>query len=431
MQIDLGAAIAVLLAPYYFPGNLERAISLHLSARKSHRSPAPAMKSTSLAPLDASQLTITLTDSPLPLPSASSASTKNHTDHIALVTWDATHGWSAPKITPYANLSLPPTASTLHYATSCFEGLKLYRGWDGKLRLFRPLENCRRLLSSATRAALPEFDPEQLKQLVRLLCLVDGPKWLPDETARGTCLYIRPTMIGIDDDLGCHVPTKVLLYVIMTCPPRFPATHMAHGLKLLGSTEQQVRAWLGGSGYAKVAANYGPTLAASGAAQQNGYDQVLWLFGPERLVTEAGGANFFVIWRNKSGGLEMVTAALEGGLILPGITRRSVLELARSRFHETREWTSEGKQVMPEKLDVVERDFSIYEIAEAAQEGRLLSAFAVGTAVTITPVSRIDFADQHVSIEVDLVPHRALLAAWLLDIMYGKAESEWMEAIED
>ncbi|KAJ4363017.1 hypothetical protein N0V83_010135 [Neocucurbitaria cava] len=391
--------------------------------------PTNAMAPTSQ--LDPSKLTITLTDTPIPLPPEQSGSTKIHTDHILLINWTSAHGWSTPKIQPYTNLSLPPTASTLHYATSCFEGLKLYRGYDGALRLFRPLENCRRLLDSARRAALPEFDPEALLQLVRALCRVDGPRWLPDDdTARGECLYIRPTIMGIDADLGCHVPSEVLLYVLMTHAPKFPATQMANGMKLLVSSELQVRSWLGGSGAAKVSANYGPTLVAFGEAQRKGYDQVLWLFGPERKVTEAGGANFFVIWRRKDGGLEMVTAGLESGLILPGVTRRSIVELARRRFGETREWSVDGKAVVAEKMDVVERDFTIHEIGEAAEEERLLEAFAVGTAVAVTPVSRIDVEDRSISVQLDATPHRKLLSAWMSDIVYGRMESEWTEVVE-
>lgn len=150
-------------------------------------------------------------------------------------------------------------------------------------------------------------------------------------------------MIGVDVDLGFHVPQDVVLYVFITHWPSATAPSPTSrnnikpsGLKLLASTEQWVRAWPGGSGYAKVAANYGPALMAHGAAQRRGFDQVLWLFGPDGKVTEAGSTNFFVIWKSKSGQIELVTPPLDAGLILPGITRRSVLELAEQRFDEAR-----------------------------------------------------------------------------------------------
>jgi branched-chain amino acid aminotransferase len=115
------------------------------------------------------------------------------TDHMITVVWKSTTGWEDPELRPYGNLSLAPTASVLHYATECFEGMKMYRGYDGKLRLFRPDANCRRMLMSSTRIALPGFDPKELEKLIIAMISVDGPKWLPNP---GTFLYLRPTMIG-------------------------------------------------------------------------------------------------------------------------------------------------------------------------------------------------------------------------------------------
>ncbi|OAL50492.1 branched-chain amino acid aminotransferase II [Pyrenochaeta sp. DS3sAY3a] len=380
------------------------------------------------ARLDASRLTISLTDSPRTIPIISSASTKDHTDHILTVSWTAKDGWSSPHIAPYNNLSLPPTANVLHYATACFEGMKLYRGFDGKLRLFRPLENCRRLLDSATRISLPDFEPEELRKLISELCRVDGPRWLSKDTSRGSCLYIRPTMIGIDADLGFRVPQEALLYVILT----YWTTPSATGsLKLLANTQQWVRAWPGGSGNTKLAANYGPALIAHGEAKRRGFDQVLWLFGPEGYVTEAGSSNLFVLWKGDSAGIELVTPSLDSGLILPGITRRSVLELARERFSETKEWGSNGKVLLAGRVDVVEMDFTIGDIIQAADEGRLLGAFAVGTAAFVNPVSRIDTHGRSIRIDVDAVPYAALLHAWLNNIMYGVEKSVWTQMVEE
>lgn len=115
------------------------------------------------------------------------------TDHMITAVWRSTTGWEDPELRPYGNLSLAPTASVLHYATECFEGMKMYRGFDGKLRLFRPDANCKRMLMSSIRIALPGFDPKELEKLIIAMIAIDGPKWLPKP---GTFLYLRPTMIG-------------------------------------------------------------------------------------------------------------------------------------------------------------------------------------------------------------------------------------------
>ncbi len=146
------------------------------------------------------------------------------------------------------------------------------------------------------------------------------------------------------------------------------------GLKLLASKDDMVRAWPGGFGYAKVGANYGPSLLAQAEARERGYDQILWLFGPQCDVTEAGASNFFVVWRTREGRLQLVTAPLDDKIILDGVTRRSVLELARERLSKT--W--EGF----EGLDVLERKYRMGEVEEAIEEGRLIEAFAAGTAVS-------------------------------------------------
>lgn len=121
--------------------------------------------------------------------------------------WKATTGWEAPELKPYGNFSLAPTASVLHYATECFEGMKLYRGYDGKLRLFRPDCNCRRMLISTTRVSLPAFEPEELEKLITALVAVDGEKWLP-KSRPGTYLYLRPAMIGSAAGLGVATPKE-------------------------------------------------------------------------------------------------------------------------------------------------------------------------------------------------------------------------------
>jgi branched-chain amino acid aminotransferase len=198
--------------------------------------------------------------------------------------WTATSGWEAPQIIPHGPLVLKPSASVLHYATSCFEGMKACRAYDGKLRLFRPQHNCARMLASAVRISLPGFEPEQLLQLIRSLCALDGTRWLPRDHA-GSSLYIRPTLIGVDKSLGFQAPQEAILFIMISYwpSPKLPTISTlsaGQGMRLLTSETDIVRAWPGGSGSAKVAANYGPTILAQSQAKK-GCDQVLWLFGHE------------------------------------------------------------------------------------------------------------------------------------------------------
>lgn len=372
---------------------------------------------------------------------------KTCTDHMVTARWTVENGWDAPELKPYGPLSIMPSASVLHYATECFEGMKLYRGYDGRLRLFRVSRNADRMRKSAARIALPDFDPKELAKLIIALCARDGAKWLPKERP-GSFLYIRPTMIATDAALGVQRPKEALLYVILACFPDMtkslatpapPALNgvangttpskpvAAAGLKLLASSEDTVRAWPGGFGYAKVGANYGPSLVAQGEARARGFDQILWLFGPEGYVTEAGASNFFVVWRSKeTGKLELITAPLGERIILEGVTRASVLQLVQERLPTTSSGEIEG-------LEVVERRYTMAEILEAQQEGRLVEAFAAGTAFFIAPVSLIHFRgkDMEVPIDGDSGVYARVIKQWLTNIMYGKESHEWGIVVDE
>lgn len=327
--------------------------------------------STLLAELDASALITTLTTTPRPVPTAAELALPGAdtvcTDHMITATWSATTGWSAPHLKPYGPLSLMPTASVLHYATECFEGLKAYRGHDGALRLFRPDRNAARFLTSAQRIALPGFAPDQLEALVLALMAVDGTKWLP-ASAPGEFLYLRPALIGTQAALGVQAPREALLFITASFMARLDDA--PGGMRLHTSPEDMVRALVGGFGYAKVGANYGPSLLATQEARARGFGQVLWLYGPEGYCTEAGASNFFVVMRERgSGKTQIVTAPLDDRLILDGVTRRSLLQLARERLSE--------------EVEVVERRYTIQEVVDADAEGRLVEAFAAGTAVSV------------------------------------------------
>ena len=357
--------------------------------------------------------------------------------------WTAKDGWAAPHLEPYGPFSLMPTASVLHYATECFEGMKFYRGYDGCLRLFRPDRNCRRMLTSATRIALPAFDPIELEKLITKLVSIDGTKWLP-KSRPGTFIYLRPTMIATAPALGVQRPKEALLYIIACCFPSFddPAGAASllsqgdndearpqpknSGMKLLASKDDIVRAWPGGFGYAKVGANYGPSLIAQAEARDRGYSQILWLFGQDCHVTEAGASNFFIVWRTREGLLQLVTAPLDDKIILDGVTRRSILDLAQERLTNT--WDD------IERLEICERKYTMYEVETAVEEGRLVEAFGAGTAFFVAPVSEIHFRGKDLVVPMaggESGRYAALFKGWLRGIMYGKEQHEWGVVVEE
>ncbi|KAB5554802.1 branched-chain amino acid aminotransferase [Coniochaeta sp. 2T2.1] len=373
-----------------------------------------------LPDLDASKLTYTLTTSPRAVPEESVANSGLETvctDHMITATWSTRTGWAAPQLKPYGPLTLMPTASVLHYATECFEGLKVYRGYDGKLRLFRPDCNANRMLMSTVRISLPPFPPSELEKLLLALMSVDGPKWLPRSNP-GAYLYLRPTMIGTSPQLGVQAPHEAMLYITASFMPRMDSP--AGGMKLHTSPEDMVRAWVGGFGYAKVGANYGPSLLATQEARKRGFGQILWLYGTEGYCTEAGASNFFVVWKNKDGKDELVTAPLDDRLILDGVTRRSLLQLARERLGD--------------ELEVVERRYTIDEVLEAEREGRLVESFAAGTAYFVCPISQIHHRGKDVMIpmaEGNAGKYTNKLKGFMHDIMYGKEQHPWGVVVEE
>ena len=173
--------------------------------------------------LDASRLVFTRNTSPhaVPEPDSQEVWTQSVcTDHMVTCQWTFTGGWESPHLQPYGPLQLMPTASVLHYATECFEGLKFYRGYDLKLRLFRSDCNTRRMLNSAIRMSLPAFNPDELHKLIEEIVAVDGEKWLP-KSRPGKFLYLRPTIIATAVSLGVQKPKEALLYIIACCLPKF------------------------------------------------------------------------------------------------------------------------------------------------------------------------------------------------------------------
>lgn len=393
------------------------------------------------ARLDPSLLSKTITSDPRPLPSPTSPEVRlleYHTDHMILVSWNSSTGWSSPSLQPFGPLPISPSASGLHYATQCFEGLKLFRGSDKRLRLFRAIDNCERMRSSAARVALPDFDASELEELIVALCAQEAPKWLPKDQGEGA-LYIRPTLIGTDPALATLRPRSALLYIFLTVfpkaigsitgpeAPQKAAPPPRRSMKLLASDKEHNRAWPGGFGNAKVGANYGPTLSLQDQAKADGFDQILWLFGKERYVTEAGASNFFVVLRSDDEKVwQLTTAPLEERLILPGITRASILQLAQDGL-----LPALGDAI---RIEVIERQFTVSELFEAHSQGKLIEAFVTGTALFVTPVGMIRLGGRDLEINCEPVNGIMLshiLKSRLINIMTGKEEHEWALPIDE
>lgn len=327
------------------------------------------------------------------------------------IEWTQEEGWLAPKIVPYQNLSLDPATCVFHYAFECFEGMKAYKDSKGKIRLFRPDKNMARLNKSSARIALPQFEPTALIDLISQLAKVDE-RFIPD--MRGYSLYLRPTMIGTQKTLGVGPPGSALLYVIASpVGPYYPTGFKAISLE---ATDYAVRAWPGGVGDKKLGANYAPCILPQLEAASRGHQQNLWLFGEEQYVTEVGTMNMFAALKNKeTGQKELVTAPLDG-TILEGVTRDSVLSLAREKL-------------VPEGWMVSERKYTMGELAEAADEGRLIEAFGAGTAAIVSPIRSIAWKGRTVSCGLTEAEESGEIAlrmkGWIESRQYGDEEHEW------
>ncbi|KAM6986223.1 branched-chain-amino-acid aminotransferase, cytosolic [Aplochiton taeniatus] len=327
------------------------------------------------------------------------------TDHMLTIEWTADGGWQKPHIKPFGNLSLHPACSSLHYAVQLFEGLKAYRAMDNTVRLFRPMLNMNRMARSAERACLPAFDKSELVECIRRLVELDQ-SWVPYSDSAS--LYIRPTFVGTEPSLGVKKPSHALLYVILSPVGSYFST----GAKpvSLWADSKYIRAWKGGTGDCKMGGNYGASIYAQYEAVDYGCQQVLWLYGEDHQITEVGTMNVFLHWTNESGEEELATPPLDG-VILPGITRQSILEL-------TRKWG---------EFKVTERSLTMADLRQALKEERVKEMFGSGTACVVSPVGRILYQGEnlHVPCEGNNPPLASRLLRELSDIQYGRTQSDW------
>ncbi|MGI6084124.1 MAG: branched-chain amino acid aminotransferase [Acetivibrionales bacterium] len=308
------------------------------------------------------EIRLELTKSPKAKPASKDLAFGNvFSDHMFIMEYKEGKGWHDPRIVPYSSISYEPAIMVFHYGQAIFEGLKAYKA-NNEVILFRPDENFKRLNNSCDSLCIPRIDENFALKALRKLVDIDRD-WVPD--APGTSLYIRPFIIATEPQIGVH-PSRSYQFIIITGPVGAYYKEGLNPVKIFVESNY-VRAVKGGLGEAKASANYAASLKAQQMAAKQGFTQVLWLDGVERkYVEEVGTMNvFFVI------GDEIVTPALNGS-ILPGITRKSCLELLRS-------WD----------LNVSERRISIQEIFDAGENGMLKEAFGTGTAAVISPIGEL------------------------------------------
>lgn len=284
-------------------------------------------------------------------------------DHMVTIEWSEERGWHDAKVGPYGPITLDPATAVLHYAQEVFEGLKAYRHGDGSIALFRPEANAARFNASARRLAMPELPEELFLESVRQLVLTDRD-WFP--TVEGGSLYLRPFMFATEAFLGVR-PAKQFKYMVIASPAGNYFKSGAPAVSIWISDYS--RAAPGGTGAAKCGGNYAASLVPQAEAIARGHDQVVFLDAAERKwIEELGGMNLYFAFDDGS----LITPPLSG-TILPGITRDSLLTLARE-----------------EGLTVREERYSIDQWEADARSGRLVECFACGTAAVVTPVGKVE-----------------------------------------
>lgn len=343
-------------------------------------------------------ITITKTTNPQPKPADESklGFGKIFTDHMFIMEYSSDKGWHDGRIVPFGPIPTHPASTVFHYGAEIFEGMKAYRAVDGSIRLFRPMENVKRLNRSAERICLPLLDEEGALDIINKLVELEKD-WVPH--SEGTSLYIRPFIYGDDPHLGVHAVHNATFVII--CSP--VGAYYASGLKpvKIAIESEDVRAVRGGTGYAKCGGNYAASMRAGQRAEEKGYAQVLWLDGVERkYIEEVGAMNVMFKINGK-----IITPALTGS-ILPGITRKSCVELLKDWGYE-----------------VEERLFSIDELFEACENGTLEEAWGTGTAAVVSPIGHLFYNGKDYTVSNNEIgPLTQKLYDNLTGIQWGKIE---------
>ena len=328
------------------------------------------------------------------------------TDHMFQMDYSDEKGWHNPRIMPYGDINLNPGALVFHYGAEVFEGLKAYRTPDGQVQMFRPDANISRMNDSAERLCLPKLDEEMALEALKAFVAVEKD-WVPEPY--GTSLYLRPFLFGTDPDLSLH-GIHHATFMIIACPVGSYYKSGLQPVELLIEMDD-VRAVRGGTGYAKCGGNYAASNRAGERAEQKGYSQVLWLDGVERKYIEEVGAMNVMFKING----EIITPALTGS-ILPGITRKSCIEVLKSKGYT-----------------VSERLLSIDELETAMDNGTLEEAWGCGTAAVVSPIGELAYKDKKFTVnngEIGEVTQ--YLYDTLTGIQWGKIEDSfgWTKVVK-
>lgn len=329
---------------------------------------------------------------------------KYFTDYMFMMDYEEEKGWHHPRLTPYAPIMLDPSSSVFHYGQAVFEGLKAYRTEDGRVLLFRPEQNIKRLNRSCQRMSMPPVDEELVLEALTQLVELEK-EWVPRE--KGTSLYIRPFVIATEPSLGVKA-SKNYTFMIVLSPVGSYYGDQLQPINIYVEDEF-VRAVNGGVGNAKTSGNYAASLQAQQKANELGYDQVLWLDAIEKkYAEEVGSMNIFFVING-----EVVTPALSGS-ILSGITRASAIELIRS-------W---GIPVREEKI-------SIDDIYAASVRGELTEVFGTGTAAVVTPVGELNIHGRTVIVNDRQIGEISKkLYQTITDIQLGKVKDPFHWTVE-
>ncbi|MGF7157919.1 branched-chain amino acid aminotransferase [Bartonella heixiaziensis] len=329
------------------------------------------------------------------------------TDHMCLIQWTKDKGWHNAIISQYKSLEINPASTVLHYAQEIFEGLKAYRAKDGRILLFRPDANAQRFMESARRLAMPELPKDIFLDAVNLLVKIDQ-KWVSGNP--NASLYIRPFMFGNENFLGVR-PSEEYIFCIIASPVESYFKGEEKTVSVWIETDYS-RAGPGGTGAAKCGGNYAASLLAQKCATQNNCSQVLFLDMVEhKWIEELGGMNVCFIMADNT----LVTPALNG-TILPGITRDSILRLAKQMG-----------------LKIEERSYSFESLKEDARSGHLREVFACGTAAVITSIGRFKYKDGEFIIGNEMTGEvTKQLRTQLVDLQKGNKEDThgWVHSVQ-
>ncbi len=329
---------------------------------------------------------------------------KYFTDHMFTAKYSVEKGWYSAEVSPYKPFEIDPGASVLHYGQALFEGMKAFRQENGKIVLFRPEFNWKRMTAGADRLCMEAPPQELFLQGIKELVKVDED-WIPDQPGS---LYIRPTLIGTEAFLGVRPSNEILFFAILSPV----SSYYAEGSAPINIWVEKnyLRAAPGGLGATKAAANYAGSLKAALNAKKKGYSQVLWLDHMHEYVEEVGTMNVFFVFEN-----EIVTPSLDG-TILGGGVRESVIQLLKS-------WN----------LPIVERKLKLAEVLEASKTGKLKEAFGTGTAAVISPIGEL--ANDEWKIKLSHQGQQGELSKKIYDeltgVQYGRREDKlgWLSPL--